>query len=126
MPLGRTVTGMGTQEPSIALGEIVAAERRRRGLSVRAASRAGGISNTAWSEFEHTNHVTLRMQAAVAAAFGWPTDWPYSPPVPVASTNGPDMTMLSLIARLEHVVQDLHTEIHDLHTEVAVLKAQHP
>lgn len=64
------------------LVERVRAERTRRGMSIRAASSAGGVSNTTWGAFEAgTASLGGSMRVAVAKAFDWPTDWPEMPPI---------------------------------------------
>ena len=73
--------------------EAVAQERHRRALSVRQAARLGDVSNTIWGDMEAgRTPLTMRMQHAVAQAFGWPLDWPETMTAPPQS---------SVIQRLE-------------------------
>lgn len=62
------------------LRELVAAERRRHGWSIRRAAEHGGISNTHWGRFEKGGDITAGVRVAVARAFNWPTDWDEHPP----------------------------------------------
>lgn len=78
------------------LRERVRAERAVRMLSIRQASNAGGISNTSWSSFENgKTGLTVRMRYAVAKAFGWDDDWPFTQP--------PTLRLVSSAVTLEEV-----------------------
>lgn len=59
------------------LADRVRRERLTRGWSVRrAATESGIITNTWWQRFEDGQQpLTDSINAAVVAAFGWPTDW---------------------------------------------------
>lgn len=56
-------------------------ERKARDWSARDASIASrrapgaGVSNTTWSRYETTCHLTPSMETAVTVAFDWPPDW---------------------------------------------------
>src|SRR4051812_8543039 len=63
------------------LRELVRAERRRRGWSVRKAASTGGCSNTAWGEWENgARELGQAVQAGISQAFDWAPDWPDHPP----------------------------------------------
>lgn len=67
--------------PVDTLRDRVAAERNRRGWSVRTAAQAGGISNTLWGRFENgDSDVTPKVRHGVARAFDWPDEWPERTP----------------------------------------------
>lgn len=55
----------------------VIAERERRGWSIRTAAKAGGVSNTAWTDYESgKRRLSQKMQQAVSTAYGWDIGWP--------------------------------------------------
>lgn len=76
----------------------VAAERRARGLSIRAAANLGDVSNTAWNDWESGKRVLSNaVQHGVAAAFDWPVNWPTNPP-PLESPREDELkTLLALV-----------------------------
>lgn len=87
----------------------VANERRRRGLSARAAASLGSMSNTTWSRFEAGGPLTPAVRSGVAATFGWSTDWPEDPP------PEPDQTLDAVSAALGRIeaTQEAETPLVD-------------
>lgn len=75
-----------SEDDSAELRERVTTERERRGWGYTDASNAAfmkgkRLSNTHWKSYElgktgRTKHI----QEAIAAAFGWPDEWPTLPP----------------------------------------------
>lgn len=92
---------------AVDLRNVVTAERRRRGLSIRAAATLGNISNQAWGTWEggEEPNPSPRMRLAVAKAFDWPTTWPENPPL-----VEPDRTT-QRVAELEDDVRSLRREL---------------
>lgn len=91
----------------------VALERRRRGLSVRRAAQIGGVSNTTWSRYEESGHLTDSMRVAVAKVMGWRTDWPESPPpdnleeIPIERTVRAELDLiLTRLAAVEQLASE--------------------
>jgi transcriptional regulator with XRE-family HTH domain len=104
------------------LRERVREERRLRGLSVRAASTSGGVSNTAWGEWERgIRPLTGGLRVAVAQTFGWASDWPENPP-PRNHVEVIDLdarldrieAMLSQLVGLPAAVEELVLSIHSM------------
>lgn len=59
------------------LVEMVQAERKRRGWSIRRSAEAGGLSAQHWSQFEMGRQpCTDKVRLAVAKAFDWDEYWP--------------------------------------------------
>jgi hypothetical protein len=82
-------------------------ERRRLGWSVRRAAEqataAGAqISNTKWGDYEKGGELGI-MRGAVAAAYGWPIDWPEQAP----SVEEPPVAMWTAVESLSSVVGTL-------------------
>lgn len=76
------------------MNQQVRQEREKRGLSVRAAAQAGGVSNTTWSRFEESGDLTPKMRRAVSQAFGWPAGWPEGDTAEVDQPDDHDVTAL--------------------------------
>lgn len=73
--------------------------------SIRQASAAGGISNTAWASFEAgKSGLAGRMRQAVAQAFGWDYDWPAGPPAQLRLVKS-DVSLEELDAKLDAVLR---------------------
>lgn len=106
--------------------ERVVAERRRRGLSVRAASTAGDVSNQTWANYEKSGVLTPLMQRAIVKAFDWPADWadaePAIPPGSPGDVVGRLQALIEVVqegraataaleALVDRTVAELHTRI---------------
>lgn len=97
----------------------VGEERKRRGLSVRAAAHSGGISNTTWGTFEDTGKVTDGVRRGVARAFGWSTTWPEVPPAltrpdPTEPSNAELMAKIDVLTVL---VQNMGVVVEQIATQ---------
>lgn len=96
--------------------EAVAAERRRRGWSVRRAATEGGVSNTTWGKYEAGQEVAA-MIPAVAQAFGWPANWEDTPPVPASPAD----SLTRRVEVLEKANARLSDEVRSLARQVSAL-----
>lgn len=75
-------------------GEIVRAERLRRGWSLREAATAGNCSHTYWDAIERNEaRKPVQARTAVALAFGWPDDWIENPPPPPEVSQRDDQVL---------------------------------
>lgn len=92
---------------SAKLRELVKSERQRRGWSARTAATKSGqiVSNTTWSRYENGDgELTGKVQRAVAAAFGWPSNW-LEPEI--ATTLDQPATEAGLLERLDRLVEQV-------------------
>jgi hypothetical protein len=103
------------------LRQEVKRERGRRAWSVRTAASNGGISNTAWGEYEKVGALTNGTQAAIAKAFGWPVNWPETlepgerPATPqVLGEDSQSSELTTLLASLDRTVKRLEERLERL------------
>lgn len=109
-------------------GEIVRAERLRRGWSLREAGDAGGTSHSQWDRIERNEaRREYDMRTAVARAFGWADDWVENPPPPPEVIQRDDVVLAefrqwgeTMLATMEA----MHGQIVELQQAVARLAAE--
>lgn len=101
----------------------IAAERERRGLSVRRAAQMGGVSNTTWARFEAGDTpLTGKMRLAVAEAFGWSTDWPeLDQPAPAGDNSD---VVLDSLERVTDLVSGISAGIRCIEAQLAANREQ--
>lgn len=110
------------------VGEVVRAERLRRGWSMREAAQAGGCSHTYWDAIERNEaRKPVLVRSVVATAFGWADDWVENPPPPPEVIQRDDVVLTefrqwgeTMLATMEA----MHGQIVELQQAVARLAAE--
>ena len=109
-------------------GEIVRAERLRRGWSLREAGDAGGTSHSQWDRIERNEaRKPMEMRMSVCRAFDWPIDWVENPPPPPEVIQRDDQVLSAIKElgwKLLRTTEALMTEIAALREEVDRLQSE--
>ena len=86
-------------------------ERKRRGLSMRAAAALGEISNETWRRYENGGPLTATARKGIAQAFGWPTAWPEEDPTNLNDNNTPGYDLAAglrqIDGKLDHIIEQV-------------------
>lgn len=101
------------------VGEVVRAERLRRGWSMREAAQAGGCSHTYWDAIERNEaRKPVLVRSVVATAFGWGDDWVENPPPPPEVTQRED----EVLAEFRQWGQTTMTALREMQSQIAELQ----